>query len=134
VVVLGIIGVLFLILPGPVGVVLPQPHVRATCEARDPVVRWTDACPLPVLGIEPPSRLWSGSHGVDAPNLSRVMPFFGILISGLPGGTLTLALIAVWAYCAWAIYHLKADGWWDRRDRVWSAHRIGATDICRRSI
>ncbi len=26
-------------------------HVKATCEARDPVTRWTDACPLPVLGF-----------------------------------------------------------------------------------
>ncbi len=26
-------------------------HVRATCEARDSVVRWTDRCPLPVLAI-----------------------------------------------------------------------------------
>ena len=41
-----------------------------------------------------------------------VMPFFGYLLSGLPGGILILAIIALWAYCAWAIYHLKADGWW----------------------
>ena len=26
-------------------------HVKATGEAPDPVTRWTDACPLPVLAI-----------------------------------------------------------------------------------
>ena len=29
-------------------------HVKATCEARDPVTRWTDACPLPVFTASRP--------------------------------------------------------------------------------
>ena len=56
-------------------------HVKATCERRDPATRWTDACPLPVLGF----CLWLllgvpmllimplAGHGV--------MPFFGIFLS-----------------------------------------------------
>ena len=49
---------------------------------------------------------------VMLPVYHGVMPFFGCLLSGLPGGTLILALIAVWVYCVWAIYHLRVAGWW----------------------
>jgi len=109
---LGLISVIFLILPGLLVLFYRSPHVKATCESRDPVTRWTDACPLPVLALSlllVYGAVWMVLtlfvyHGV--------MPFFGYLLSGLPGGTLILALVAVWAYCAWAIYHLKADGWW----------------------
>lgn len=87
-------------------------HVKATCEARDPLPRWTDACPLPVLALclwllfSVPMMLLMpiACHGV--------LPCFGIFLSGLPGTLLCLALAALWSYCAWLIYHLKPQGWW----------------------
>jgi hypothetical protein len=46
-----VFGFLFLILPAIWTFFYHSRHVKATCEARDPVTRWTDACPLPVLGF-----------------------------------------------------------------------------------
>jgi hypothetical protein len=42
-----IMGVIFLVLPGIWALFYRSPHVKATCEARDPVERWTDRCPAP---------------------------------------------------------------------------------------
>jgi hypothetical protein len=89
-----------------------SPHVKATCEMRDPVTRWTDACPLPVLALS----LWLL---VGVPVLlimpvacHGVIPFFGTLLSGLPGSVICLAVAALWAYCAWRIYKMDVRGWW----------------------
>jgi hypothetical protein len=41
-----------------------------------------------------------------------VMPFFGTLLTGLPGMLFCLCLAAFWGYCAWLLYKLDARGWW----------------------
>jgi len=41
-------GVIFVLVPAVWTFFYSSRHVKATCEARDPVPRWTDACPLPV--------------------------------------------------------------------------------------
>jgi hypothetical protein len=87
-------------------------HVKATCEARDPVVRWTDTCPLPVLavslwlcfGILTMLTLPIAYHGVFA--------FFGTFLTGIPGSIASLALAAILCYCARAFYKLEIRGWW----------------------
>lgn len=87
-------------------------HVKATCEARDPVTRWTDACPLPVLGF----CLWLlfGVPWLLVMPLTghAVMPFFGIFLIGLPGSLFCLAIAAIWGYAAWLLYRLDVRGWW----------------------
>lgn len=89
-----------------------SPHVKATCEARDPKIRWTDACPLPVLALS----LWL-LFGVPMFLLipitaHGVMPFFGMFLTGPAGSLLCLVLAAVWAYAAWLLYKLDIRGWW----------------------
>jgi hypothetical protein len=107
-----IYGVFFVILPAVWTFFYNSRHVKATCETRDPVTRWTDACPLPVLGF----CLWLlfsvpmmlvmplAGHGV--------MPFFGMFLTGLPGTMLCLAIAALWSYAAWLLYKLDVRGWW----------------------
>ena len=105
-------GVFFVLLPAIWTFFYFSRHVKATCEARDPMTRWTDACPLPVLGlslwlmISVPMMLLMplSGHGV--------MPFFGIFLKGAAGTLFCLALAALWSYAAWLIYHLKPEGWW----------------------
>jgi hypothetical protein len=109
---LGFTSVMFVILPGLLVLFYRSPHVKATCEARDPVARWTDACPLPVLAVSLILGYGAVWMAVMLFFYHGVMPFFGYLLSGLPGATLILALIALWVYCAWATYHLKVAGWW----------------------
>lgn len=107
-----ILGFFFIVVPAVWMLFYNSRHVKATCEARDPVIRWTDACPLPVLGLS----LWLG---LCAPMLLAslvmghgVMPFFGTFLTGVPGGIFCLILAAVWSYSAWALYKLKPQGWW----------------------
>lgn len=87
-------------------------HVKATCETRDPVTRWTDACPLPVLAL----CLWllfAVPMFLVMPLMGHaVMPFFGMFLTGVPGTLLCLALAALWAYAAWLLYKLDVRGWW----------------------
>jgi hypothetical protein len=107
-----VFGVAFVILPAVWTFFYNSRHVKATCETRDPVTRWTDACPLPVLGF----CLWLlfgvpmllimplAGHGV--------MPFFGMFLTGVPGTLLCLVVAAIWSYAAWSLYKLDQRGWW----------------------
>ena len=103
---------IFLILPGLWVFFYRSNHVKATCEARDPVMRWTDGCPLPVLAIS----LWLGFGALTMLAMPvayhSVIPFFGAFVSGLPGTVLYLVLAALWGYSAWAMYKLDPRGWW----------------------
>ena len=105
-------GVFFVILPSVWTFFYNSRHVKATCEARDPVTRWTDACPLPVLGFcswlafSVPMMLIMSISG------HCVMPLFGVFLTGVPGVMLRLAIAAIWGYAAWSLYKLEQRGWW----------------------
>jgi hypothetical protein len=104
--------VLFVVLPAVWTFFYQSRHVKATCEARDPVMHWTDACPLPVLGF----CLWTWlcvpimvltpltGHGV--------MPFFGEFIVGLPCALFCLVIAVVWGWAGGWMYRLDGRGWW----------------------
>jgi hypothetical protein len=112
VVMLLFLGVFFIVLPAIWIFFYSSRHVKATCEARDGVARWTDACPLPVLGLC--VWLWfSVPMMLVMPLIGHVaVPFFGRFVTGLPGALLYLVLAALWSYVAWLIYQLKPAGWW----------------------
>jgi hypothetical protein len=105
-------GLFFVVAPAVWTFFYNSRHVKATCETRDPVTRWTDACPLPVLGIclwlalSVPMMLLMPVMGFG------VMPFFGMFLTGLPGGLLCVALAVIWGTAAWWLYRLDARGWW----------------------
>jgi hypothetical protein len=87
-------------------------HVKATCEVRDPKVRWTDRSPLPVLAL----ALWliMGAIATLAMALvyNRALPFFGMILSGVTGTICYLIIAAIWFYAGWSIYKLRSIGWW----------------------
>jgi len=105
-------GVLFVILPAVWTFFYSSRHVKAMCETRDPATRWTDACPLPVLGLS----LWllfSVPMMLIMPLAGHcVMPFFGMFLTGLPGALFCLAIAALWGSAAWLLYKLDVRGWW----------------------
>ena len=105
-------GVLFVVVPGILVMFYQSRHVRATCEAQDPSPCWTDACPLPVLAMS----LWLGLGALSMLALplstNGVLPLFGRLLSGVAGSLCCVGFAALWAYCAWAVYRLRAVGWW----------------------
>lgn len=107
----GVIGCLYIILPGAFILFYQSRHVKATCELRDPQTRWTDKCPLPVLALSillafsAYSMIWMVFYG-------SVFPVFGTLISGAPGTVVLLIVMCFLGYLAWGIYELKIGAWW----------------------
>jgi hypothetical protein len=110
-VMLSTMSCMYLVLPGIFILFYGRADVKATCDAKDPVVRWTDHCPLPVLslslllGFGATSVIWSAGYGF-------VAPFFGIIIKGIPGALFFLGFSSLFGYLAWATYKLKMEAWW----------------------
>jgi hypothetical protein len=109
---MGCAGIVYILLPGVLVLFYQSRHVKATCEIRDPVRRWTDACPLPVLAAC--LLLATGGMAMLAIPLGyrSVLPFFGMLISGIPALLLILAMSALFLWLTWAFYRLQPRGWW----------------------
>jgi hypothetical protein len=108
----GTVSILFILLPGLLVLFYGSRHVRATCEARNAVPCWTDACPMSVLALSLFCGLGAGSMLLILLIYNSIMPFFGCLATGLPGAAMLLGMTALWGYCTWAIYRLKPAGWW----------------------
>ena len=107
-----VLGVVFIALPAVWVWFYRSPHVKATCEARDPVTRWTDACPLPMLAVS----LWLGFSAAMMLMMPLayhgVLPCFGVFLSGVPGTLGYLVLASIWGWAARALYQLDVRGWW----------------------
>jgi hypothetical protein len=85
--------------------------VAETCRHRDPVERWTDRTPLPVLGAS--VALFTGAvymllTGVTTP----LFPFFGRYLTGVPAAACFVVLAALDGYLAIALFRLQSSGWW----------------------
>jgi hypothetical protein len=109
---MGIPGAMALALAGAMIAFYQNPNVIATCEARDPQVRWTDRCPLPLLA----ASLWI-CYGCLALIFVCVrwnsLAVVGTQIfSGWQGALLNAAYLGLWSYCGWAFYRQKISGWW----------------------
>ena len=85
--------------------------VELTCRYRDPVARWTDRTPLPVLGAS--VAFFTGSIYLLLTGLTTpIFPFFGRYLTGIPAGGCLLALAALDFYLAFALFRLQSSGWW----------------------
>ena len=108
----GFLGIFFVLIPGAMAFFYRSPHVKATVEAMDPVPRWTDACPLPVLAVV----LWCMFSAVTMLSMpigyNGAIPLFGKVITGLPGMLIYALFAAVLGYVAWGLYRLRSQAWW----------------------
>jgi len=86
-------------------------NVEETCRHKDPVERWTDRCPLPVLAA---SLLFASASGyyLLMSFTTPIFPFFGEYLTGLAGGTACLVLAGVNAFLAYSLFRLQLAGWW----------------------
>jgi hypothetical protein len=85
--------------------------VAQTCRYRDPVERWTDRVPLPVLGasvVFVAQALYLLSAGLTAP----LFPFFGRYLTGIPAVAGFFAVAALDGYLAVAFFGVKPVAWW----------------------
>jgi len=107
-----VMSVFFILLPGALVLFYRSSHVKATCEARDPVPRWTEACPLPVLAVSC-MLFWGALLMLFMPMVKLgLLPFFGILLTGIPGGLAMVAMAFVFLWLALSWYRLNVAGWW----------------------
>jgi hypothetical protein len=107
-----VISVLFILIPLALVLTYRGPHVKATCEIRDPVPRWTDRVPLPLLGVAIIFFVAGAMMPFFAIAYHGVMPFFGTLLSGLPGILFALILAALWIWIGLMWYQRRVVGWW----------------------
>ena len=106
-------SVIFVLIPAVWVFFYGSKHVKATCEACDPIERWTDRCPLPVIAVSLYVAIigaWSLIGGML--NLPEVTPFFGTFLSGALDNRFCNVQGVVLIYGAWAMYELDLRGWW----------------------
>ena len=85
--------------------------VAETVRRRDPVERWTDRTPLPVLGAS--VVLFTGAlYLLLVATTTPMFPFFGQYLTGIPGSICFLMVAALDAYLAIALFRLQPSGWW----------------------
>ncbi len=110
-VMLAFMAVIYVIIPALFVLCYKGRNVKATCEYRDPHVRWTDKCPLPVLAMSMVCVFWAVSL-LFLWGQRWTLPFFGTIISGVPGAIVALFWILVLAYITWGMYKLDIKAWW----------------------
>lgn len=104
-------SVIYVIIPGILVLFYGGKNVKATCEFRDPQIRWTDKCPLPVLAASVLFAGWAVSMLFSAGS-NWTVPFFGAILTGIAGAAITLISILLLGYIAWGLYKLSIKAWW----------------------
>ena len=102
--------IIYVVVPLALTLFFRSPHVKATCELRDPHPRWTDRCPMPVLlavvGMAAGGLNMATSFGY------QVMPMFGHYVTGLAAQAGLFASGALCIVTAVLLYRLRSAGWW----------------------
>jgi hypothetical protein len=105
---MAITACMYLVIPGALLALCHHESVRATCERRDPKIRWTDRCPLPVLALS----LALAFSTTSLVSMSACLPVFGIYISGVAGVAVAVLIACLMAWLAWGTYRLQPVAWW----------------------
>ena len=85
--------------------------VEMTCRYRDPVERWTDRAPLPVLGAS--VAFFAGSiYNLMLGLTTPMFPLFSHYLTGIPATGCLVVLAALDLYLATALFRLQPIAWW----------------------
>ena len=102
--------VFYLVVPATLLWLLRPPDVQATLEHYDPAVRWSDAVPIPVLGLCAllvMGALWAVMAAVQGWFLA-----FGAVIIGAGARVISVVIAALFALAAVLAFRLRPAGWW----------------------
>lgn len=103
------LAIMYLIIPAAFVFFYRSPHVKATCEHRDPKPRWTDRRPLPVLAGA--LLLFMGSGALFTPAMGMGVPFFGAIATGaaawVVAGIQGLGMLVL----SWGMFRLQRWAW-----------------------
>ncbi|MFY9821991.1 MAG: hypothetical protein WAM82_11460 [Thermoanaerobaculia bacterium] len=101
---------LYIVVPGGLLLFYRGPNVKATFEAKDPSIPWTDRVPAPVLALT--LLLGLGALCSFVGLGYGVFPIFGYVLTGLAAALGYLVLGAIAALLAWAVYRQLPAAWW----------------------
>jgi hypothetical protein len=110
-VVFGITGFLYVLLPGAFVLFYRSPDVVATCRVRDPRPQWTDDLPRRLLTLVIVWALAAVSVLV-MPAYGFVVPFFGVVLNGAIGAAVWAAILAGCVALAWGSARRAPWAWW----------------------
>jgi len=111
-VVLGVVmACIYVVGPGSLILFYRSRHVKATCEARDRRIRWTDRCPPHVLALSFLFWMWSGSL-VMMCGYNFAVPFFGCILTGGAGALLVVVCMTLCGWWGWGLYRVRTSAWW----------------------
>lgn len=105
------LAVFFVVLPLTFLLFYRSKNVELTSKYRDPVERWTERLPLPVLAVALLAAfacIYSLAMSLSIP----LFPFFGRYLTGLPASAILLVFAAVDAYITFSFFRVKLAGWW----------------------
>jgi len=108
---IGFMVVFYFIIPAALVFFYGSKHVKATCERKDPKIRWTDRCPLPVLAVSLISGFWAASMLLMG-FYGWTIPFFGLILTGTAGAGAAIVSMLLLGYVAWGTYRLSVKAWW----------------------
>jgi hypothetical protein len=106
---LGVGVVLYLALPGAIAFFHSRPSVKANFDCFDPGPDWSDACPLPVLGLSICMLLMA--LGALGSAVTGAM-LFGKMVTGLPAAALALGSVGMAGLIAWGLFRIREAAWW----------------------
>lgn len=109
---LSVTFVIYIVIPGIAVLFYRSPHVRHTCELRDPVARWTDRCPLPVLALCLLQGFTVPMVLLTIPVYGGAFPLAGFVMQGWTARLLWLVVAVFLAYSARGFYRLELRAWW----------------------
>ena len=112
IVMVGFTFLFYVVIPGALVLFYRSSHVKMTCEALDPVERWTDRCPLPVLAMVLLQVFGAVCMIMMLPLYGRAFPFFGVILKGLPAAAIYLVFAAFSIYAARGFYRLQIKAFW----------------------
>lgn len=101
---------MYLIVPAALVAFYGRRAVSLTCEARDPIPRWTDGIPVPALIAAVMLSLFAFGLVVSASNPG--WPFFTALLKGPAAHVAALLQGVLLGFAAWGAFRLKSWAWW----------------------
>lgn len=127
---IGFLILFMIVLPGTLFLFYRSPHVKATCERKDPVERWTDRCPLPLLALSLYAGLLALGALLALP-FGGLYPLFGRFVTGPWGHALAVVTAVLWAVVGFGLYRRRVDAWWGALAMVLLTCVSGAITIWR---
>ena len=103
--------IIYVVIPGCLVLFYRRADVRATCERLDPIPRWTDRCPVPVLALCVFKTSCLIALLGALPFYANAFPLMGTILQGWLAHILWIAICAFMIYSILGFYRLNRTVW-----------------------